>query len=158
MTNTVRIEGLEEIRRRMNNMASDLKRRILIDAMKRAMKPAMQAAQANTPKGRRDRRGGKGQRISQNVYTGPRMISMYRIKKMRSDNPFLLEVQLQNTAYYSGWVELGHRVVRGRKKKKKVVGHSPAQNFLKKTFDAEKNSIVVRLANEIRAGLFRRGF
>ena len=158
MTQAIKITGLEQIRARMKDMESHIKRRMLIEAMKRVLKPTMQIAISNTPTGPRMVRKNKkrGDALFTNV---PGFIKRsYRIKKIRSDNPFMLEVQLQNTAYYSNWAEKGHRIVKGRRKKARVVGMSPARNFLKKTYDAEKMAIPSRLASEIGNALLRRGF
>jgi hypothetical protein len=42
-------------------------------------------------------------------------------------------------AYYARWVEFGHAIVKGRKNNKRIVGHSPPNNFIQRGFEKSKD-------------------
>lgn len=158
----VKIEGLEEIRKRMSSLVDHIQRRMLVDVMKKSLKKAMDEAKARAPVGysgdstyrrtRIDKKSGGGYSRT------PGMLkNSFRLKKMRSSNPFLLEVQLQNTAYYALWVEYGHKIVRGRKGNKRTVGSAAPVPFMRPTFESNKSQIEISIAAEIKAALSRRG-
>lgn len=153
---SVKIEGAEEIKSRLNQLEDQIKRRLLIDVMKKSLMRAMEEAQSRTPIGpsvvrTNKKSGGKYSNI-------PGILrKSFRLKKMRSDNPYLLEVQLQNTAYYALWVEMGHRIVKGKRGARRVVGSAKAKPFMRPTFESQKQSIIDQVARELKTGLERRG-
>lgn len=152
---SVKIEGIKEIQKRLDLLADHIERRLLIDVMKKSLLKAKAEAEARAPTGpvvvRTGKTGGRYSNIP------GRLKRSFRIKKMRSDNPFMLEVQLQNTAYYALWVEYGHRIVRGRKGNKRVVGSARARPFMRPTFESTKGAIQNEVTNELKLALARRG-
>lgn len=152
---SVKIEGLEEIRARLNQLEPNIKRRLLVDVMKKSLENALAEAQARAPISNPTVRTTKsGAKYS----TLPGILKRsFRIKKMRSSNPYALEVQLQNTAYYALWVEYGHRIVKGRKKNKRVVGSARPRPFMRPTYESQKQQIINQVAGGIKVGLARRG-
>lgn len=153
----VKITGLEDILARLDNVRVDLQKRLLVDVMKKSLEKALLEAQARAPTGPAIERTHKksGGRFT-NI---PGVLKRsFRIKKMRSDNPYVLEVQLQNTAFYALWVEAGHKIVKGKKGARRVVGHSPAKPFMQPVYESQKTSIIMEVEIGIDQALKRRGF
>lgn len=152
----VKVEGLKDIVSRLDQMRDDLQRRLLIDVMKKSLMLAMVEAESRVPTGpvvqRTNRKsGGRFSNI-------PGVLKRsFRLKKMRSSNPYVLEVQLQNTAYYALWVELGHRIVKGKKGARRVVGHTRPNPYMRATFENQKEGIMLRISEYIKVGLQNRG-
>lgn len=169
MSNIVRVQikGVEEVRKRMDNLVVDIRRRMLIEVMKKALKTTLQVASDKAPI------GNKADSTRVHRKSGARYSPLpgtlkrsFRLKKMRSDNPFVIEVQLQNLAYYALWVEYGHRIVRGTvdpatrrliKSTKHTVGSTAPRPFMRDTFEAEKQPVIDRCNAELGAALSRRG-
>lgn len=153
---SVKLEGAEEIKARLNQLEDHLKRRMLVDVMKKSLERALEEAKSRAPVGpvvvrTNKKSGGKYSNI-------PGILKRsFRLKKMRSDNPYLLEVQLQNTAYYALWVEMGHRIVKGRKGNRRVVGAARPRPFMRPTYESQKSAIIDTVAKELKNGLARRG-
>ena len=148
----VKVEGVEQIVARLEKMEEHLRYRLLVDVMKKSLQKALLEAQARAPMG-----GDYWTKDPKKASPG-RLKRSFRIKKMRNNNPFILEVQLQNTAYYALWVEYGHRIVKGGKKKKgRVVGQTGARPFMRPTYESQKDAIEAQVAAEVKAALTRRG-
>ena len=59
-------------------------------------------------------------------------------------------------AWYGGMVELGHKLVRGKKKgTQRVVGHVPAKPYLRPALDAMAETAEKRMRDALRKGIER---
>lgn len=69
--------------------------------------------------------------------------------KARSFGRYLTEVSIgfdRRRAWYGGMIELGHRLVKGKKKRdKKVIGHVPAYPFLRPALDTQAKAAEERM-------------
>ena len=148
----VRIDGIPELRARLDLLEQHIRKRLLVSIMKKALMPMMASAQAKAPFGEPYVRRNKKSKASFTNIPGWLKRS-FRIKKMRGGNPYEQKVQLQNTAYYAYWVEKGHRIV----KNKKVVGRAAAHPYMAPAYEAGKEQVVDIVASLLRAGLARRG-
>lgn len=148
----VRIEGVAEIEARLNRMVVDLQRRMLHGIMRRSMKNVQDEATARAPYGPTIERTNKSARRFTN-WAGFLKRS-FRIKTMKSPAPGLLEVQVQNTAFYALWVEKGHRIFSHGK----PTGRSTRpQPYMRNTFDAQKDAVIDRVTAEIKIALTKMG-
>lgn len=147
---TVRIQGLEEIHRRLDQLEQHIQRRMLVDILKNSLKKMMAMAESRAPLGPqvdlyfRQRSPGRLKRS-------------FKIIKVRSPNPYVLEVRLLNSAYYAGWVENGHKLVKKIGGKKVVWGRAGPKPFMRPAFEACKAEVVDEVSRAIGIGLTRRG-
>ncbi len=151
----MKIEGLEEINRRLDQLDSAKSRRLLVDAMKLSMKSMMAAAEGMAPIGPRVERTNKksGGRF---MNLGGILKRSFKIVKPRSSNPFMLEVRIINFAYYARWVEYGHRIVNKYGPAKKRTHTSPVP-FMRPAFESQKEAAIRAVTAAIGAALTRRG-
>ena len=156
MADTPIVQGMDDIIGRLKLLEDHIKRRMLVDIMRKSMQTMLREAEARAPIGPAIERTHKKSKARFTNIPGY-LKKSFRIKKMRSDNPFLLEVQLQNTAYYALWVERGHKLVRGKGRNKRVVGHASPHPFMRPTYDSQKEAVIAQVVNGIKAGLTRRG-
>ena len=146
----MRLEGLEEIRKRISGLENHLKKRLLVRAMKVGLLKLQAIAEAKTPTGNRIRvvahRGHPGY-----------LKGSFRIMNMRSRNPSLIEMQLQNTAYTALWVEYGHKIVKGKGSKKRIVGSAAASPFMRPAFDESAEMIIETIRQAIFFEIEKKG-
>lgn len=154
---TVTISGLNELNDRLDKMRQDLARRLLIDAMKRSLRQMLNTAERMAPVGWNVTRRNNKQGGALYSHRGGNLKRAFRILKPRGTDPFAIEVNMVNMAYYARWVEYGHNIVKGRGSKKRVVGKSPPRPFMRPAFEAHKGQAIETLQKEILAALTRRG-
>lgn len=136
----IKIGGLENLRQRLDELELSIKRRMLVTGLKRALVPMLTMAETMAP-----------------IRTG-KLSKSFKIIKPRSDNPYILEVRLINTAFYSRWVEYGHKIVIKRKGKKVTLPYRTRPNpYMRTTFNVMKEKVIEEVANQISLGLMRRG-
>ena len=153
-TFTFTVTGVDEIRRKMQAIRRDLQYTMLVNILKRALRKPMAIAKNNAPIG-------TDYWTPQHTHPG-RLKSSFRIRKMRQtkarNGAGIIEVQLQNTAYYALWVEYGHRIVFRRGGKKVFTGRRTRPvPFMRKTFEETKGIIQHEVETEFRKALARRG-
>lgn len=151
----VKITGIENVNRRLHQIADDIQRRILVASMKEAMKKMLAEAESRAPVGQNVLRRTK--KRYQYSHRAGGLKRSFRLRKTRVQNPFELEVRLENMAYYALWVEYGHRLVKGRGRQKRVIGHVAPTPFMRPAFDAQSQKVIDTVASEIDRRLTRRG-
>lgn len=156
-TVVVSMVGLDEINKRLDQLAQHIQRRLLVDAMKTSMRKMLSMAESLAPNGVNVERGNKKQGGARYSHRGGHLSRSFKIVKPRSTDLFTLETRLINTAYYARWVEYGHNIVKGRGSKKRVVGWSGPRPYMRPTFEASKNQVINDLSALIGAALTRRG-
>lgn len=157
--NTVlmKIGGLDEVCARLDKLEADIRRRMLVVGMKRSMTTMLQTAEANAPVGGNVTRKRKSNGNARYSHRGGNLKRAFKIIKPRKIDPFALEVHLINTAYYAAWVEYGHKLVKGRGKQKRVVGHVGPTAYMRRSFETKKAAVVDAMVSEIALGLNKRG-
>jgi hypothetical protein len=140
----VNITGVDEIRAHLKGIEIDIRRRILKRSMVQSLQVLQAYAENIAPVGTENR---VVRKISHPGYVK----RSFRVRSMPTGNPFLLEAQLQNTAYTALWVEYGHRIVKGRRRKKRVVGHARPRPFMRPTFETHAGTLPDILARIIRS-------
>ena len=76
--------------------------------------------------------------------------------KEKARNKVSVDIGPRREAFYGKFVELGHALVRGRRKaQKKVIGYVPARPFLRPAFDTNVAAAKRAVADTLRAALGR---
>lgn len=157
-TINVPIKGVAEIRAKMEGLRKDLRFTMLVSIAKRALRKPLAVAERFAPVG--------GDYWSaKNAHPG-RLKASFTLSKVKSTalTRDIIEVRLQNNAYYSYWVEHGHRIVTRstgavgsrRKGQKTVHGKTRPSHFMKKTFESAKITVPIDIEAEIKLALIKR--
>lgn len=149
---TMKLDGLEDILKRLDQVRNDLEVRLLVTAMKRSLVEMLEAAKSRVNVGASVDLFGRPRRPG-------RLKNSFKLIKVRSTDKFALEVNLVNTAYTAQWVERGHRLmmkVRG-KKVPRGKGYVAARPFMRPAFESKKEATINNFSREVQAALKRRG-
>lgn len=165
LTVTVKLEGLPELVKRLESLELDLRKRILVDSVRKSLDKALIQAKANAAavsKTGKPPWGAKGGEYKGKKHPGY-LQNSFKIAKVRKSReaPGIIEVRLMNTAYTARWIEYGHWIVRGGsyksgrgKRSKTFIGARP---FMLPVFHSQKDYIISEVGKAIRRRLDRRG-
>lgn len=136
---TVKIDGLSDVQRKLEALEDA----VAADVMEKAVLIGAKIIQEDASR-RAPRRTGK-------------LAKSIEIEvKEKSRNSVSVAVGPSKEAFYGKFVELGHAVVRGRRKaEKKVVGHVPAKPFLRPAIDENEDAVKRTVAETLKAALGR---
>ncbi len=159
----VKLEGLPELNARLDKLSKDLQKEVLVGAMRKALDKAKSEAQGRAPLAVAPPYAAKGGKYKGKDHPGY-LKKAFRVQRVRQKSPFLIEVQLQNNAYYALWVEYGHRLVRGgsarkgrRNQKGSYWAHILPQPFMRPTFQSQKEYMLSEVQVALQRRLKKRG-
>ena len=129
------LKGLGELLAELKQIAATVQNNALCTGVFRAAQMMRDKAKANAPVSSGD--PPKGGRFAK--YTPGTLRDSLKAKRRRGSRT---EVAAGVTgAFYAKWVEFGHTLV-GHKPDKKVLGHVPANPFLRRTFEENQKDAV----------------
>lgn len=132
----VRITGADEIVRRLNVMG---------EAAKEVIEPAALAGAEVIRKAASDKAPRDTGELAQSI-----VAEVKEIKNLKAT----VAVGPDKDHFYGTFVELGHALVRGRRKaEKRVIGHVPPHPYLRPALDENKEAAQAAVAEEIRRRL-----
>ena len=176
MTDVVRVEGLYELKLKLDTLPAALQKKALRGALSAAAKQARDAARAAAPIGKGPRRRG-GRTVPAGTLKRSAMVAFDRRQSNATQAVYRVTFRRgkkqqkgNRDAYYASWVEFGHRIVPRKPKgaawrrKKGIVsafslggrrasatGQVAGRRFLTNSFAANRNRYLQTFEQTLRA-------
>ena len=139
---TIRTKGFEEIKQRLNMMPREVAGEHLREVAMEGAEVIRQEAIENALKHK------KTGTLANDIHA--------EIAKESLGSRVIVHIGPGKKGWYGRLVELGHAIVRGRRKaEKKVVGHAPPHPWLRPALDAKRQEALKLMADEFRRRLER---
>lgn len=154
------VTGLDELRRRLNELPGKLQRRVLKDAVKDAAQLIQKAAQEKAPVAaeiifrQAIRKTGKraGSKYRSRILPGTLKKSItVRQNRKAARRQIIFQIGPSKRAFYGQFVERGH--VLRRKAKGEVVGHVPAMPFMRPAIEENAQKAIDVMRRRLSVGL-----
>lgn len=176
MAEIVHVEGLRELKLKLDRLPADLQKKALRGALSAAARQARDAARAAAPIGKGPRRRG-GRTVPAGTLKRSAMVAFDRRQSNATQAVYRVTFRRgkkqqkgNRDAYYASWVEFGHRIVPRKPKgawwrrKKGIVsafslagrrvtagGTVPGRRFLTNSFAAGRARFLQTFENTLRA-------